>query len=73
MQMLLTFLKANTSQKNGKTYVELVNKHTYAKTLHQLSGSASVQGLKQGDEILVTFELNGDGFKHILDIVDIAK
>lgn len=73
MKTNLKFVKANKSQKNGKTYVELVNPDTYCKTLHEMVGESSVFSLSSGDDVEVTFSLSGEGFKQYLNVVGLEK
>lgn len=68
-----TFIRANRSEKNGKTYIELLNPMNYSKLVYEMGGHASANGLKQGDDVSVEFELSGEGFKHRLTILDIKK
>lgn len=73
MKTIQTFIKANKSGKNGKTYVELLNPKNYAKLVYEMGDNAVINGISQGDNVQVEFELAGEGFKHRLSIVDIKK
>lgn len=73
MQSTLKYVKANTSKKNGKTYVELFNPNNFCKTIHEMTGDSTVNGLNSGNDVIVTFELSGEGFKQYLNVTQINK
>lgn len=73
MEQKMKFVNANVSQKNGKTYVEVLNTNTFSKTVHELSGQATVHGLNKGDDVYCVFELDGEGFRHFVKITSIEK
>lgn len=73
MNAIFTFVSANVSQKNGKTYITILNPKNYSKLTMEAVGNATVNGITQGDKVNVLLDLSGDGFKARLAIEDIKK
>lgn len=73
MVATLTYVGSTKSQKNGKTYVTVLNPNNFAKLTMELQGQASLHGLNQGDLVDCVVDLGGDGFRVQLAIKEIRK
>lgn len=74
MKIDMTFVKGNKSQKNGKTYIELLNPTNYSKLIFEAEDKEiSLFGYKQGDKVEAELDLSGENFKHRLTLTNIQK